>query len=132
MKKVLIITSNYYPEISKELTKSAEFFFLKKKYIIKKLYAPGAFEIPLIIAKNIKFFDGFVALGCIIKGETPHFDFISQSINYGFVKLSIENKKPIGNGVLTCLSKLQATKRVIKGKEAAMVVDFILKNDVTK
>ena len=71
-----------------------------------------------------KKYDAFIALGCVIKGETPHFDFISKSSIDAIMKLSIENKKPVGNGILTCLNKEQAVERADKshknkGKEAA-------------
>ena len=128
MKKILIITSHYYPDVSKKLLISAE-NILKDKYIIKKINAPGSFEIPVLISKNIKKFDGFIALGCVIKGKTPHFDYICKSINYGLMKLSIESKKPIGNGILTCLNKNQAKQRVHKGREAATAVLNIINNE---
>ena len=72
---------------------------------------PGVFEIPVIIAKNIKRYDGFIALGCVIKGETPHFDFISQATTNAIMNLSIQNKKPISNGIITCLNMKQAKAR---------------------
>ena len=62
-------------------------------------------------------FDGFVALGCVIKGETPHFDLISKAVVKAIMDLSIESKKPIGNGIITCLNKKQALERADpKGK----------------
>ena len=91
------------------------------------LEAPGVFEIPVIISRNIEKYDGFVALGCVIKGETPHFDFISTAATDGIMKISIENKKPIGNGILTCLNKEQAEIRSkVKGKEAANALVSVL------
>jgi len=101
------------------------------------IHVPGAFEIPVTIAKNIKKYDGFIALGCIIKGETPHFDFISKTTFDGLMKLSIENKKPIGNGIITALNSSQATmrsggdeirinKNKSKGREAAKAVISVL------
>ena len=96
----------------------------KKKFKTKIIYVPGVFEIPYAISKNLKKHDAFIALGCVIKGETPHFDFISKSSIDSIMKLSIENKKPVGNGILTCLNKDQAVERADKshknkGKEAA-------------
>ena len=128
MKKILIASSNYYPKITEGLLKSCEKILIKK-YIIDKKIVPGSFEIPLLISKNIKNYDAFVALGCIIKGKTPHFDFISKSINYGLMKISIEDKKPIGNGILTCLNKNQAKERLHKGEEAAKAVHGVLEID---
>ena len=77
-KKILIVISNYYTDVSIGLLKSA-MDLLPKTSSIKTINVPGVFEIPVTISKNIKKFDGFLALGCVIKGETPHFDFISQS-----------------------------------------------------
>ena len=95
-----------------------------KNKIIK---VPGVFEIPVVISKNIKKYDGFIALGCVIKGETPHFDFISQAATNAIMKLSIDHKKPIGNGIITTLNKEQADKRSIKkGGEAAKAVISLL------
>ena len=87
---------------------------------------PGAFEIPVTIAKNLKKFNGFIALGCVIKGQTPHFDFISKSTTDALMTLSITSKKHVGNGVITCLSKKQAVERSNKGSEAAEAVLSVL------
>ena len=73
MKKILIINSNYYKNISRNLVLGAKKRFDKTRIKLSILDVPGIYEIPISIRKNIKKFDGFVALGCIIKGETPHF-----------------------------------------------------------
>ena len=124
-KKILIVITTYYPDISVDLLNSAQ-SKLKNFAKIKVLQVPGVFEIPVTISKNIKKFDGFLALGCVIRGETPHFEFISKSTTDALMKLSIENKKPIGNGVITCLNKKQARARSKKGKEAADAVISVL------
>ena len=128
MKKILIITSNYYPQVSKKLVSSAKNRL--KRFSIKSINAPGVFEIPVIISKNINKFDAFIALGCVIKGETPHFDFISLSVTHALMGLSVKYKKPIGNGILTCLNNKQAIKRVKKGAEAANAVIQVLTNEI--
>ena len=80
-----------------------------------------------MISKNIKKYDGFIALGCVIKGETPHFDFISQATTNAIMQLSIDYKKPIGNAIITTLNKDQAYNRSIKkGKEATAAVFSVL------
>ena len=84
------------------------------------------FEIPVTISKNIKKFDGFIALGCVIKGQTPHFDFISQASTDAIMKMSINSKKPIGNGIITCINMKQAKARKKKGAEAAKAVLSVL------
>tara|TARA_B100000902_G_scaffold372213_1_gene399005 strand:+ start:3856 stop:4245 length:390 start_codon:yes stop_codon:yes gene_type:complete len=124
-KKYLIILADYYKEISKGLLKSA-LNFIPKSNKVKIIIVPGVFEIPVTISKNIKKFDAFIALGCVIKGQTPHFDFISQATTQAIMNLSVENKKPIGNGIITCLNISQARARKKKGAEAAKAVISIL------
>ena len=130
MKKILIVIANYYPKISEKLLETAKSGL--SNYDVKIIYAPGIFEIPVIISKHIDSFEAVIALGCVIKGETPHFGFISQAFNNGIMKISIENKKPIGNGVLTCLNNDQALARVNKGLEAANAIIQVLNNEFTK
>tara|TARA_B100000029_G_scaffold195991_1_gene194088 strand:+ start:2212 stop:2589 length:378 start_codon:yes stop_codon:yes gene_type:complete len=122
-KKILIVLANYYELVSDGLLDSAKKKLPKPINLIR---VPGVFEIPFIIAKNIKKYDAFIALGCVIKGETPHFDFISKAATEGIMKLSIENKKPIGNGIITCLNLKQALARKKKGEEAALAVLSLL------
>ena len=124
-KKYLIVLADYYADISKGLLKSA-MDLLPKTSSIKIIVVPGVFEIPVTISKNIKKYDGFLALGCVIKGKTPHFDFISQASTNAIMKLAVENKKPIGNGIITCLNMKQAIARKKKGREAAEAVKSIL------
>ena len=124
-KKVLIVNASYYLDISSGLLKSA-LEILTKKSRVKIINVPGVFEIPVTISKNLKKFDGFVALGCVIKGQTPHFDFISQASTNAIMKLSIDSKKPIGNGIITCLNMKQAKVRKKKGAEAANAVLSVL------
>ena len=117
-KKILIVIANYYKNISKELMISAK-NEINNLFKIKIIYVPGVFEIPITISKNIKKYHGFLALGCVIKGKTPHFNFISKASIEAIMKLSVDNKKPIGNGIITCLNMKQAFERKKKGKEAA-------------
>ena len=123
--KVLIIQANYYKDISTALLKSAK-NELKNFAKINVISVPGVFEIPVIISKNLKKYDGFVALGCVIKGQTPHFDFISKSTTDAIMNISVDSKKPVGNGIITCLNKNQAIARGKKGREAANAVKTIL------
>ena len=124
-KKYLIVIANYYNNIAKGLLNSA-IVRLPKSSIIKIINVPGVFEIPVTISKNIKRYDAFLALGCVIKGQTPHFDFISHASTDAIMKLSIESKKPIGNGIITCLNMRQAIARKKKGREAAQAVISVL------
>ena len=124
-KKYLIIIANYYEDISEGLLDSA-LSLIPKSSPVKTIKVPGVFEIPVTISKNIKKYDAFLALGCVIKGETPHFDFISQASTNAIMDLSINNKKPIGNGIITCLNMRQANARKKKGAEAAQAVISVL------
>ena len=119
-KDILIVTAQYYPEISENLKQGAS------KYIrdlhledvkVVEIDVPGVFEIPVVIAQNIDTYDAFIALGCVIKGKTPHFEFISKAVTNALMNLSITHKKPIGNGIITCLNKKQGLERSkLKGK----------------
>ena len=124
MKKILIVLADYYEDISSTLLRSAKNNL--NNFSLKVIRVPGVFEIPITISKNIKKYDAFIALGCVIKGETPHFDFISNASTQAIMNLSVDSKKPIGNGIITCLNKKQAKARSRKGKEAAKAVVSVL------
>ena len=139
MKKILIISSNYYSEISKNLVLNAKNRLRIHKFKLSILEVPGIFEIPIAIRKNIKKFDGFVALGCVIKGQTPHFDLICTSTFNSIQNISVHFNKPIGNGIITALNLNQAYQRSKKsnlkpnkGSEAANAVISILNNGTKK
>ena len=125
--RICIVSAHYYKNISNNLTIGA-LRVLKKNKIspknIKILKAPGVFEVPFVILSNIKKYDAFLALACVIRGQTPHFNFISSAATNAIMNLSINYKKPIGNGIITCLNKKQALARSSlnkknKGGEAA-------------
>ena len=124
-KKILIVVADYYKDISAGLINNSK-KVIPNNYMVKLVKVPGVFEIPVTISKNIKKFDAFIALGCVIKGQTPHFDFISKATTDGIMQISINSKKPVGNGIITCLNMKQAIFRRKKGKEAAKAVLSIL------
>ena len=140
MKKILVVNSNYYKDISANLLLSSKKKLLRKKFKVSILDIPGAFEIPIAIRQNINRFDGFIALGCVIKGKTPHFNLLCSSLFDSILSLSIKYNKPVGNGVITALNLNQAkqrskrteTKKPNKGSEAANAVISILKNGPKK
>tara|TARA_B100001057_G_scaffold374945_1_gene379660 strand:- start:3760 stop:4185 length:426 start_codon:yes stop_codon:yes gene_type:complete len=140
MKKILIVNSNYYNQISKNLIQCAKKELVSKKFEIDILNVPGVFEIPIAIRRNIKKYDGFIALGCVIKGQTPHFDLICKSTFNAILSLSINFNKPIGNGIITALNLKQAferskksnQKKPNKGSEAANAVISIFINGPKK
>ncbi len=140
MKRILIINSSYYKQISKKLVLGAKKVLLNKKFNISILDVPGIYEIPIAIRKNINKFHGFIALGCVIKGQTPHFNLITDSTFNAIQNLSIEYNKPIGNGIITAFNINQAkirsdrsnNKKPNKGSEAANAVISILNNGPKK
>tara|TARA_B110001452_G_scaffold233284_1_gene211016 strand:- start:241 stop:669 length:429 start_codon:yes stop_codon:yes gene_type:complete len=128
--KILIVSARYYSELMDNMESDTK-LTLENNHNTVSQYSffevPGVFEIPVVISKYIDRFDGFIALGCVIKGETPHFDFISSSTTNAIMKISIDKKKPIGNGIITCLNKKQAEVRSKhKGREAVEAVIAIL------
>ena len=140
MKKILIVNSNYYKIVSNSLLNNVKKKINLKKFSLSTIDVPGVFEIPFTIRKNIKKFDAFIALGCVIKGQTPHFDLICNSTFNAILKLSINFNKPIGNGIITALNMSQAINRSYKstlkipnkGSEAANAIISILKNEPKK
>ena len=140
MKKILIVNSIYYKEISNNLVLKTKKRLLDYKFKVSILNIPGSFEIPIAIRKNINKFDGFIALGCVIKGQTPHFDLLCSSLFNSILNLSVKYNKPIGNGVITALNLNQAKQRSKKnkskypnkGSEAANAVISIFENEPKK
>tara|TARA_B100000963_G_scaffold303215_1_gene276399 strand:+ start:1080 stop:1469 length:390 start_codon:yes stop_codon:yes gene_type:complete len=124
-KKILIVVADYYKEVSLGLLNSAK-KNLPSSFDIKIIKVPGVFEIPVTLSKYLNKFDAFITLGCVIKGETPHFDFISQTSTNAIMDLMVKSKKPIGNGILTCLNMKQAKARKKKGAEAAKAIISVL------
>ena len=122
--KVLIVCSNYYDEVSSNLIKGATEELKINNIDFEVVHAPGCFEVPFLISQNLEKYIGFIALGCVIRGETYHFDLIANECARKIMDISNENLKPIGFGVLTCDNINQAILRSDvtkknKGKEAA-------------
>ena len=113
MKKICIVASKYYEDIINMLVSGVNDVLNnhKKKIKTKIIYVPGVFEIPYTISKNLKKYDAFIALGCVIKGETPHFEFISQAIANGVKDLNILFDIPFIFCVSTDLNLNQAKAR---------------------
>ena len=124
-RKVLIIISKYYKDISENLLKSAVTFLEENLILFDVIEVPGALEIPQVlnfqvnISNNIKFaYEGYIALGCVIKGETYHFEIVSNETNRGLMSIALKHSIPLGNGVITAYNHDQALKRSLdKGKE---------------
>lgn len=113
-KSICIVVSDYYKKISNGLEFGATKFCDQKSIIYEKFYVPGALEIgPAIklISESIDIFDGFVALGCVIRGETSHFDIVINESARAITNLSLDYSLIIGNGILTVENKQQAIER---------------------
>jgi len=131
-KKILIVSSNYYKNISNNLELGSTNLLKENNFDYNIINAPGCFEIPLLIKKNIRKYLGFIALGCIIKGDTYHFEVIANETTRKIMDLSVDNNVPIGFGVLTCYDLNQAKLRSEineqnKGREAALACIELLK-----
>ena len=132
-KKGLIVLSNYYKDISDNLLNSCLKTLVGSKLEVDIKIVSGALEVPTLISCNIKKkYKFFIALGCIIKGKTPHFDFIASAITKSLLDLSIEHKVPVTNGIITSLTRTQAIQRSSKnknkGQEAANAAISLLKH----
>ena len=133
--KVLIIISNYYKDISENLLKSAITFLEEKSIHFDLIEVPGALEIPQVLnfqvnsSKNVGFsYQGYIALGCVIKGETYHFEIVSNETNRGLMNIALKYSIPLGNGIITAYNYDQAFKRSLdKGSEAALACYKLIK-----
>tara|TARA_B110000014_G_C19904879_1_gene468177 strand:+ start:58 stop:489 length:432 start_codon:yes stop_codon:yes gene_type:complete len=112
---ILIICADFYKDIADVMIDNARNYLDQKGYTYEVTRVSGSFEIPVLISildeERIRKYDGIIALGCIIRGETKHFDFISSSIINGIMSLSMNKKIPIGNGILTCENMDQVKAR---------------------
>ena len=127
-KKICIVHSVYNEKITKKmLDRSVKLLKSNGITSIKIFKVPGSFEIPQVLSRIINKFDAFIVIGCIIKGKTKNFDLICNAITNGIMYLSIKNKKPIGNGLITSFNRKQALQRLNNGKEAAQAVLDVLK-----
>ena len=109
--RILVVESRYYPEIADELIAGAEREFARNGATFERVVVPGAFEIPGAIALAAERYDGFLALGCVIRGETTHYDYVCGESARGLMDLSVNKKLPIGYGILTVDTIEQAEAR---------------------
>ncbi|MBL6951061.1 MAG: 6,7-dimethyl-8-ribityllumazine synthase [Alphaproteobacteria bacterium] len=117
---LLVIEARYYEQISDELAKGALAALDAAGATCDRLAVPGAFEIPAAIRMNIKAmelvggrrrYDGYVALGCVIRGETSHYDYVCGECARGLMELTLEFSIAVGFGVLTVENEAQAWAR---------------------
>ena len=121
MPKIGIVKSNFNKDITDEMLKQVIDFLNSQKIEHQIIEVPGAFEIPLALKKMIDSnkFDCLATISCLIKGQTKHFDVISDSVTNQIQTLSVNNNIPIGFGVITAIKQSQALKRLDYGLQAA-------------
>ncbi len=140
-KKFAIVVAKWNEDITEALfegsSNALQSMGVKKSHIIRK-NVPGSFELPLGAQRMAeeKSIDAVICLGCVIKGETPHFDYICQAVAHGIMKVGLKTNKPVAFGVLTTLNKKQALERAggtygNKGEEAAVTVVRMLEQQVS-
>ena len=111
--KVAIISSSWHLDICNDLIAGAKRALTQAQVgTVEVQFVPGSFEIPLAAQYAFEAgFDGVVALGLVLKGETPHFDYVCQGVTQGVIDVSLKHSKPIGYGVLMCNDLDQAIDR---------------------
>ena len=129
----LIVCADFYTDIADTMVINAKNYLDEKNFIYEIKKVNGSFEVPILISmlddETIKKYDGIIALGCIIRGETNHYNFISSSIIDEILSLSIKKRIPIGNGILTCENMDQVKNRYEhKPIEAIEAVISVLRN----
>ncbi len=128
---ILIVEARFYEDIADELFEGARAVIEAAGGTFERVQVPGVFEIPAAVAmgrkkrgKSQRAFDGFVALGCVIRGETSHYDVVANESARGLTDLSVKHELAVGNGILTVDTKAQADVRASrygrdKGGDAA-------------
>lgn len=122
--KVLILEARFHDDITDMLVRGAVAVLEKAGTHYERLPVPGAFEVPGAIKFALNMYDGFIALGCVIRGETSHFEYVCAESARGLMSLAIEHNVAIGYGILTVEDHAQAVRRahpeqLDKGGDAA-------------
>jgi 6,7-dimethyl-8-ribityllumazine synthase len=110
----LIIEARFYPDITDELAKGAAAELEKRGATFERVAVPGVLEIPAALSMALaaeRRFDGFVLLGCVIRGETTHYDIVANESAHAIMRLAVEHRIAVGNGVLTVENGAQAWAR---------------------
>jgi 6,7-dimethyl-8-ribityllumazine synthase len=125
---ILIIEAPYYEAISRELLAGATAELEARGASFERITVPGALEIPQALAQAVKAgligtdeitarFDGCIALGCVIRGETSHYDIVCNNANHWLMDVALRNAIPLGNAILTVDTEAQAKARAEGGRE---------------
>lgn len=128
---ILIVAANFYPDVTGELLNGARNALSQFKATFDEVEVPGAFEIPAAInyAISSKKYDGYVALGCVVRGETSHYDYVCGESARGIMELALNKNAAIGYGILTVENMDQAFVRanVTEGNKGRDAVEACLK-----
>jgi len=115
--RILIVEARYYEDIADMLLRGAKRVLRDAQAAFDVVTVPGALEIPAAIALAAEHYDGFVALGCVIRGETSHYDIVAGESARGLMDISLSLSMPVGNGILTVDTDAQAKMRAKSGGE---------------
>ena len=130
---ILIVVANFYGDIAEELVLGANNRLKTEELKSEIIEVPGVFEIPAVVAMAFDAhphnYDGVIALGCVIRGETTHYDYVCSESARGLMNLSIKHALPMGYGILTCENKEQATRRahIHHGNKGGVAAEACLK-----
>ncbi|MGK8360297.1 6,7-dimethyl-8-ribityllumazine synthase [Corynebacterium amycolatum] len=120
-----LVTSHWNEEITGRLRREALAQAEEVGAVVTDVTVVGALEIPVVVQQLARTHDAVVALGCVIRGGTPHFDYVCDSVTEGLTRIALDCETPVGNGVLTCNTEQQAIDRAggegaaeNKGREA--------------
>ena len=131
IRRAVILRTHWYPEILEPLEKSARDYLLGMGVlpaVLETVTLPGSFELPMaaqIACESDPKPDLIVALGCVVRGETPHFDYVCQAATHGLNRVQLDHSVPVGFGLLTVENLGQALARRGKGQEAAHAAFFM-------
>ena len=132
-KKILIISSNFYEEISENLIEGATNYLKSEKISYEIFKVPGSMEIPLFLKKHKNDYSGYIILGCVIKGQTDHYEVVKNITLSKIYEFSYENDFPLSNALLTvenypqAIERSRLDKKNLGGNAAKVCVEIINK-----
>ena len=121
-KRLAVVAGEWHGDIVGELLDGALKTAAEARATADTYRVPGAFEIPVVAQRLAQTYDAVVALGVVMRGGTPHFDYVCRAVTDGCVRVSLDSGKPVGFGVLTVDDEHQARERLDKGREAVRAV----------
>lgn len=120
--RLAIVATRWHADITDALLDGAEKAAAEAGATADTYRVPGAFELPVVAARCAESYDGVVCLGVVVRGGTPHFDYVCRAVTDGCTRVALDHAKPVGFGVLTVDDLAQAKERLDKGREAVRAV----------